>query len=166
MIRECIDNSYKVKRAGAMKKKGRSLSVASFFFRPEVTGICLFSGQSGQITGYKPMTAHLHLVQPNNENRSVRAKRQIPTRPSNSELRPREYLTPSEVEKLISAARKGRYGHRDATLILVAYRHGLRAIPDSALGATARPSSRPEPFAAASHLAPTPLLGDLMRFGE
>ena len=74
------------------------------------------------------MTAHLHLVQPNNENRSVRAKRQIPTRPSNSELRPREYLTPSEVEKLISAARKGRYGHRDATLILVAYRHGLRAI--------------------------------------
>jgi len=74
------------------------------------------------------MTAHLHLVQPNNENRSVRAKRQIPTRPSNRELRPREYLTPSEVEKLISAARKGRYGHRDATLILVAYRHGLRAI--------------------------------------
>jgi len=75
------------------------------------------------------MTAHLYLVRPNNENRSVRAKqRAIPTRPSNRELRPREYLTPSEVEKLISAARKGRYGHRDATLILVAYRHGLRGI--------------------------------------
>jgi len=32
-----------------------------------------------------------------------------------------------QVEKLISATRSGRYGHRDATLILVAYRHGLRA---------------------------------------
>jgi len=74
------------------------------------------------------MTAHLQLVLPRNENRSVRAKRQIPTRPNNRDLRPREYLTPSEVEKLISAARKGRYGHRDATLILVAYRHGLRAV--------------------------------------
>jgi len=42
-------------------------------------------------------------------------------------VRTREYLTPSEVERLMRAARKGRYGHRDATLILVAYRHGLRA---------------------------------------
>ena len=74
------------------------------------------------------MTTHLHLVRPNNENRSVRAKRRLPARPSNRELRPREYLTPSEVERLIRIARKGRYGHRDATLILVAYRHGLRAI--------------------------------------
>src|SRR6516162_1609763 len=71
------------------------------------------------------MTAHLQLVQPNNENRSVGAERRIPARPSNRELRPREYLTPSEVETLIRIARKGRYGHRDATLILVAYRHGL-----------------------------------------
>jgi len=39
----------------------------------------------------------------------------------------REYLTPSEVETLRETARKrGRNGHRDATLILVAYRHGLR----------------------------------------
>ena len=74
------------------------------------------------------MTAHLQLVQPNNENRSVRTRRRTPARPSNRELRPREYLTPSEVETLIRAARKGRYGHRDATLILVAYRHGLRAV--------------------------------------
>jgi type 1 fimbriae regulatory protein FimB/type 1 fimbriae regulatory protein FimE len=36
-------------------------------------------------------------------------------------------LTSAEVEKLISAARSGRYGHRDATLIVIAYRHGLRA---------------------------------------
>ena len=31
------------------------------------------------------------------------------------------------MEKLIKAARDGRYGHRDATLILIAFRHGLRA---------------------------------------
>jgi len=30
------------------------------------------------------------------------------------------------IGKLISAARKGRYGHRDATLILIMARHGLR----------------------------------------
>jgi integrase len=74
------------------------------------------------------MTAHLRLVSPNDENRSVRTGQPLPVRPSNSELRAREYLTPPEVETLIKAARKGRYGHRDATLILVAYRHGLRAI--------------------------------------
>jgi type 1 fimbriae regulatory protein FimB/type 1 fimbriae regulatory protein FimE len=68
------------------------------------------------------MTAHLQLVAPRNENQSV------PTRPANSELRPREYLTAAEVEKLIKAARTGRYGGRDATLILIAYRHGLRAV--------------------------------------
>jgi type 1 fimbriae regulatory protein FimB/type 1 fimbriae regulatory protein FimE len=33
-----------------------------------------------------------------------------------------------EVGRLMDCARKhGRYGHRDATMILVAYRHGLRA---------------------------------------
>src|SRR6516162_1562818 len=40
---------------------------------------------------------------------------------------PRSYLTPDEVDKLMVAARaRGRYGHRDATMILMAYRHGLR----------------------------------------
>ena len=37
-------------------------------------------------------------------------------------------FTVKEVSKLIESARsRGRYGHRDATMILVAYRHGLRA---------------------------------------
>ena len=40
----------------------------------------------------------------------------------------RRYLTEREVERLMDCARKyGRYGHRDATMILVAYRHCLRA---------------------------------------
>jgi type 1 fimbriae regulatory protein FimB/type 1 fimbriae regulatory protein FimE len=51
-----------------------------------------------------------------------------PPRRRNRDVRPREYLTPKEVERLIAAAKKSRrrYGMRDATLILVAFRHGLR----------------------------------------
>ena len=51
-----------------------------------------------------------------------------PRRLLNAKRRPREYLTVKEVAKLVEGARlRGRYGHRDATTILVAYRHGLRA---------------------------------------
>ena len=47
---------------------------------------------------------------------------------ANAKRRPREYLTVKEVELLIDTARKrGRYGHRDGTMILVTFRHGLRA---------------------------------------
>jgi integrase len=42
-----------------------------------------------------------------------------------SRLHPR--LTPGEVEALMEAAKANRYGHRDATMILLAFRHGLRA---------------------------------------
>lgn len=50
-----------------------------------------------------------------------------PRKPKNTEVRPREYLTEDEVQRLIQAARRrGRHGHRDATLILMTYRHGLR----------------------------------------
>ena len=41
--------------------------------------------------------------------------------------RPREYLKEPEIERLMDAARQNRWGHRDATAILMAYRHGLRA---------------------------------------
>jgi type 1 fimbriae regulatory protein FimB/type 1 fimbriae regulatory protein FimE len=68
------------------------------------------------------MPASLRLVAPRNVNRTVG-----PQRPPNSALRAREYLTEVEVERLKKAARSGRHGHRDATLILIAYRHGLRA---------------------------------------
>ena len=51
-----------------------------------------------------------------------------PARVANRDARPREYLIPKEVERLITAAKKRgrRYSLRDATMILVAFRHGLR----------------------------------------
>ena len=65
---------------------------------------------------------HLKLVAPATVNRTV-----TPRRRPNAELRTREYLTEAEVERLIEAAKGNRWGHRDATMVLVAYRHGLRA---------------------------------------
>ena len=50
-----------------------------------------------------------------------------PPRKPNAEVRSREHLTPDEVDRLQKAAGFiGRHGHRDATLVLLAYRHGLR----------------------------------------
>ncbi|MGB9385730.1 MAG: tyrosine-type recombinase/integrase, partial [Pseudolabrys sp.] len=65
---------------------------------------------------------HLKLVAPATVNRTVR-----PRRPRNADLRTREYLTEGEVERLMKAAMRNRWGHRDSTMVLVAYRHGLRA---------------------------------------
>ena len=50
-----------------------------------------------------------------------------PKRQKNAKIRPREYLTQAEIDRLMKAARKrGRWGYRNATMILVAFRHGLR----------------------------------------
>ena len=71
---------------------------------------------------------HLQLVTP-----AIRtvlgpmAGRPLPRRRPNAELRSREYLTEDEVGQLIEAAKANRYGHRDATMTLLAFRHGLRA---------------------------------------
>jgi type 1 fimbriae regulatory protein FimB/type 1 fimbriae regulatory protein FimE len=43
-----------------------------------------------------------------------------------SEYRSREHLTEREVERLIEAVKDNRQGHRDATMVLIAFRHGLR----------------------------------------
>lgn len=51
----------------------------------------------------------------------------LPRRRRNQEVRSREYLTAEEIEGVMKAAGgAGRHGHRDATLVLLAYRHGLR----------------------------------------
>jgi type 1 fimbriae regulatory protein FimB/type 1 fimbriae regulatory protein FimE len=68
------------------------------------------------------MKPRLQIVDPSNVNRQV-----MPLRQTNAELRTREYLTPAEIDALITAAKRSRWADRDATLIMVAYRHGLRA---------------------------------------
>jgi integrase len=65
---------------------------------------------------------HLKLVRPATENRTV-----VPRRRKNSDIRTREHLTKDEVERLIGAAKTNRYGDRDALMILLTFRHGLRA---------------------------------------
>lgn len=57
-----------------------------------------------------------------------------PTKPKNEDRRAREYLSPAEIEDIMSAARSfGRHGYRDSTMILIAYRHGLRVSELTAL---------------------------------
>jgi hypothetical protein len=58
---------------------------------------------------------------PTTEKRTV-----TPRRLKNAELRSRVPRR-SRVDKLIEAAKGNRYGDRDAHMILLAYRHGLRA---------------------------------------
>jgi integrase len=66
---------------------------------------------------------NLKLVSPATEKRAVG-----PLRRPNRVLRPRgEHLTEAEVIKLAEAAKNNRRGHRDSTMIWMAYRHGLRA---------------------------------------
>ena len=48
-------------------------------------------------------------------------------RQPNAALRTREHLTTDEVEKLIDSASKNRQGYRDGLMVLLAFRHGLRA---------------------------------------
>ncbi len=62
--------------------------------------------------------AHLQLLTSRTEKRTVMPRH---------ELRPREHLTEREVQKLIDVAKKNRHGQRDAALILICFRHGLRA---------------------------------------
>jgi integrase len=70
---------------------------------------------------------HLALVPPTTVIGTVADPRRPPRRKRNAEVRAREYLTDAEVGRLIAAAGENRHGHRDGTMVLVAYRHGLRA---------------------------------------
>ena len=57
----------------------------------------------------------------------IKIRKVTPRRPKNAEVRTREYLTEKEVERLIEGCAGNRWPHRDATMILLAFRHGLRA---------------------------------------
>ena len=65
--------------------------------------------------------SHLALVTPTSHYGTT-----PPPRRRNADVRAREYLTGAEIELLMKTAEDNRHGHRDATMILVAYRHGLR----------------------------------------
>src|SRR6516165_9837461 len=65
----------------------------------------------------------LKIVLPDTQIRKV----ETPRRPRNADVRTREYLTEPEVEQLIEGCRDNRRPHRDQTMILIAFRHGLRA---------------------------------------
>lgn len=73
-------------------------------------------------------TPHVLAVNFNGSNTPFReSSARPPRKPRNADRRSREYLTPSEVQRLIKAAEgEGRHGHRDATMLLIAYRHALR----------------------------------------
>jgi type 1 fimbriae regulatory protein FimB/type 1 fimbriae regulatory protein FimE len=62
------------------------------------------------------------------EDAAPKARVRRPRTASDEDQPPRrQYLTEREVEQLCDAARKrGRYGSRDALMVLMAYRHGLR----------------------------------------
>src|SRR2546423_529094 len=55
------------------------------------------------------------------------AAARLPRRKPNAAYRSREHLTEREVGRLIEAVMGNRWGHRDATMVLIAFRHGLRA---------------------------------------
>jgi integrase len=50
----------------------------------------------------------------------------VPLRATNASVRSREYLTQGEVKRLIEVAKDNRFGQRDSTMILIAFRHALR----------------------------------------
>lgn len=70
---------------------------------------------------------HLTIVGSPEPLKSEQSKNGNAGRKKNEEVREREYLTKDEVARLREAARKeGRYGSRDALIITMLYRHGLR----------------------------------------
>ena len=97
--------------------------------------------------------SHLRVVTPATVKRTV-----TPRRRRNGGLRTREYLTEAEVERLMKAATGNRHGHRDATMVLVAYRHGLRAAEVVDLRGI-RSTSKPRPctFAGSNRARPAPI---------
>jgi integrase len=52
--------------------------------------------------------------------------RTVPSSSVTMNRRGKDYLTQPEMDRLLEAAKRGRYGVRDHTMLFLAYRHGLR----------------------------------------
>ena len=108
-----------------------------------------------------PAKSNLKLVVPDQE------KRAVPKRKTNLAYRKRgEHITPNEMAKLIEAAKSNRNGLRDSTMILVTYRHGLRASEVTSLEWTQIDFDQAELSlvrAKKGSNAPHPIEGDEMR---
>jgi len=59
----------------------------------------------------------------NTERRNVKS----PAQPVDGHERGRDFLTATEMDLLLKSARAGRFGIRDYAMLLLTYRHGLRA---------------------------------------
>jgi integrase len=81
--------------------------------------------------------SHQTVVAPTGKKRAV-----VRGRRPKADYRKREHLIPTEIEKLIEAAKGNRCGHRDSTMILVAFRHGFRASEICELGRDATRNRR------------------------
>jgi len=92
------------------------MTIATFRISPNVRRLAQ-NGARQTLT-----RAALRVVSPKAKIRKV-----TPRRPKNAEVRTREYLTEREVEQLIEGCKSNRRPHRDQTMILLAFRHGLRA---------------------------------------
>ena len=84
--------------------------------------------QNGKVTDIKPTETVTLAPTKRRTRNTVNGKVLPPRRQTNASVRSREYLTPDEIEAVMKAAGSvGRHPHRDRTMILIAYRHGLRA---------------------------------------
>ena len=75
------------------------------------------NNKNGTVVALPPQQTQIEAASP---------KRPLP-RGRYAERRPREFLTPDEVDRLVATAKqRGRWGQRDAAAILLAFSHGLR----------------------------------------
>lgn len=75
------------------------------------------------------------VVQPSKVGKVTLSKRKSPNSQRYVDVRTREFLLSEEVEAMSEAIKKrgGRHAHRDASLILLIYRHGLRLSESASL---------------------------------